>query len=240
MHLESRRHLHRSCGLCGGESRMGVNLRERDAALRLEFSGLECRSLLMQPEVVKVHMPPAAGELVDNANGYLLVLLFGEVDDDGGQILGIDSAGCEEDFAAFVQEFHTRLFLRSPTHQHAAPGVRDLEGNRCQHPDRGVKQLLETTDPKFSGVPRILPIAIDAFRIDRPLHGLLGECIASSGPVLQCPRFKVEVERLPILTHRHHPGPARRLIGRVHGPDRSHHPDPQQTRHHSTEATPPS
>ena len=173
-----------------------IDLRPR---LLRELLGGELRLLRVKDEVVEVHMPPADGLIVHDADKNLAPLQLAQIHDRARHPLVVHTARRVDRLAIVLRhDLHARPRQRTSADEKAPPRLRRLERHRRERALRLVAQNLVTPDPKFTLAIRSLASTERPLLIDLPLHRLLVESLPRRRPIAQCAILEAKVQHTPV------------------------------------------
>jgi len=121
-----------------------------------------------------------------------------QIGDDRPQILSIITGRFEYGLLVIgAHEFNSGVGVSATTNAKTCIGLTHLERNRSQRSLRWVSRNLERAHPiiPLMLAPHITPPHGNRISFDR----LFLKCLSDGNPVLECPRFKVQIQRVPIL-----------------------------------------
>ena len=189
-HAKAFRHGHLVCGGLGGQPGLLDWIRRQD--LRHARVRWDVGPRVVQAQIVEVHVPPAAGDLVDDTDLDQIAAAIAQIDDNAAHDLAVRAGGPKEGLLLpGARELDARTGMVASTDQKAQPRRVDAEGGGDQSAGRAVLDQLVATDPVVALQPAC-PASPLVHRVaeDR----LSGEGVAFRAPIREIPALEPQVE----------------------------------------------
>ncbi len=171
----------------------------------------------MEAEVVKVHVAPAAGNLVDEPDEHAAAHEGGDIDDNGAHLLGVRTGHLEEHvlraIASGDDDFDAGFGELASADEEAAPGMRHEKRDRGERSLPFVPFHFVAPDPVVPGGKSALGSRAFPDDIEVAFDRLTFPGIAGRGPVREVPFFKVQVEDPSVISQGLKPADSGSLIG---------------------------